>query len=267
MHLKLRSIGGKMAIIKKIQGFLVCCVMFNAISYAKDISANYIKETLLKTKSLCYENEIIEHLQEAKETNQNPVILAFQKNNVELAELLLRFRKIELSIGIETFDFPGYKFKKMDSESGEEEVVWLKQAPIRLVNQNEELYVSESKVNVEILKLLMKYDDQNIWTAEIHDIMQHAYQRCDLEGVLFCLQMSYDKPEIDLTSAISKPRYLIDPFLSEIQIDLSNPTHFYNDSQCPAKSPYLWDFRPDDNMMITEIKKQIQFIISEKSLV
>ena len=240
---------------------MACSFLLSTSSFATDLQENYIKESILISKDLHQEEKIIQHILDANEQDENPVVLAIQKDKIELAELMLIIRRIELSLGIETFDFPGYSFSRPYGNEGEEAIVWVKKSPITLLDENDrELCFSEAKIDIDILKLLMKYDDQNLWSSEIVEILRHAYQRCDLEGILFSLQLSWDNPNIDLGNAMSRPRYLVDPFLSDFPIDLRNPTHFYNNAEWPGSIPCIWDFRPDDNVIVREIKKQIQSI-------
>lgn len=209
------------------------------------------------------EDRIIEHIRESTDKHVNPVVLAIQKNDIELAELLLTIRRIELSLGIDTFSFPGYLFNRPYGELGEEAVVWMKRHQINLLNDQ---YFYEAKVDVEILRLLMKYDDKNLWTSEIRKIFSHAYQRCDLDGVLFCLQLSLDDLTLVIGDAISKPLFLVDPFLSEFPINLDDHSHFYDSSNWTS-TPCIWDCRPDDNVIVKEIKNRIQQIIFGHPLV
>lgn len=246
--------------VKKLKQLSIASALFlGAPAFAIDLPENYIQHSQLMSKELLNAEEIILHIQEANEQKVNPVVLAIQKDDIELAELLLTIRRIEISLGLESFEFPGYSFKRAYGGEGEEAVVWVKKSPITLISEMKmELSFSEAKVDVDLLKLLIKYDEKKLWTSEITHIMRHAYQRCDLEAILFCFQLSASETEIDFGDALSRPRYLVDPFLSEFAIDLKNPTHFYNNTQWPGAIPCIWDFRPDDNVIVREIKKQIQ---------
>lgn len=255
-----------MKIKNKFNLLLLSSLLVSGSSFATDISENYTAEISTISKDLHEEADVIQHLLEATEKNVNPVILAIQTNNFELAELLFMIRRIELALGIETFDFPGYKFKRPYGDNDEHAIVWVKQSPVTLLSENgRERYFSEAKIDLDVLKLLVKNDEQKLWVHEISDILKHAYQRCDLEGILFCLQLSSDYPDLDLEDSISKPRYLVDPFLFDFPIDLRNPTHFYNNSEWHNSIPCIWDYRPDDNVIIRELKKQIQNIVPQQN--
>jgi ankyrin repeat protein len=253
----------------KVNYLLVSGLLFCSASFAEqskihnlDFTKDYLSDSIKNARDLHDEEELLQIVQEALEQGANPIALAIKKDKVELAHHLLMIRKIDLALGLETFDFPGYRFTRPYGDSGEEAIVWVKKAPISLMNEkNEEVSFSEAKIDCDILKLLMKYDEQYLWHNEILEILYHAYQRCDLEGVLFCVQLASNLPNIDFKNEMTKPRYLIDPFLSDFPIDLTNPTHFYNDHGSPESVASIWDFRPDDNVIVSELKKQLQIII------
>lgn len=207
------------------------------------------------------EEQVIRHICEAEEAKINPIALAIQRNDLTMAELLLIVRKIEISLGIRSFEFPGYCFKKPFGRYGEEVLCWAKAVPVTLWNKrNEERIILESKIDVEVLKLLMKYDDEKLWKCEVRNIFSHAFHRCDLEGILFCFQLSWDNKEIDVGNAILKPKYLVDPFLSTFPINLEEHSHFYHKSPKSRIIPCIWESRDDDNKIVRKIKKQIQYI-------
>lgn len=246
----------------------LCLLFSSSLGASIDVSeptsklpASYKATALEMSINPTEEEKIIKHIQEAAEKNSNPVVFAIQKNDLELAELLLTLRRIELSFGIATFDFPGYQFNRPYGDSGEEAVIWMKRAQVNLLNSfGEERCFTEAKVDTGILKLLVKYDEKNLWKSEIRKILTHAYHRCDLEGILFCLQLPIEDLKIAFYEINTTPSYLVDPFLSEFPINLEDPTHFYIKTQSPTVLPCIWDFRSDDNAMVKEIKRQIQHI-------
>jgi len=102
---------------------MACSFLLITSSFAIDLPENYIKESILISKDLHQEEEIIQHIQDANEQDKNPVVLAIKKDKIELAELLLIIRRIELSLGIETFDFPGYSFSRPYGNEVEEAIL------------------------------------------------------------------------------------------------------------------------------------------------
>src|ERR1700722_12695578 len=96
--------------IIKIYTFLNCALLLSTTAFSIDLPNDYVQETFQNSKSLLNEKEVINHLQESQEKNENPVVLAIKKDNLELAELLLMIRRIEITLDIQTFEFPGYKF-------------------------------------------------------------------------------------------------------------------------------------------------------------
>ena len=120
--------------IIKIYTFLNCALLLSTTAFSIDLPNDYVQETFQNSKSLLNEKEVINHLQESQEKNENPVVLAIKKDNLELAELLLMIRRIEITLDIQTFEFPGYKFNRPYGELEEEAIVWVKKTPITLLN-------------------------------------------------------------------------------------------------------------------------------------
>jgi hypothetical protein len=218
--------------------------------------------------------KLIDHLLEASKKGINPIVLAFQKFDLELAETLFKMREQDLAMGKPAFDFPGYEFKRTWKGVSELQI-WLKRAPVTYLNNwGGKRYFTSNKVDLSALRLLMKYDREGRWYLVLGDIMLHAYQQCDLEALLFCIPLSRMSPPIanlevpaarnKIGSSMALPRYLMDPFLSDIPINLENPKHLYIHSHGhPASKnlPSIWDYRPEDNEYIRKLKGELQKLV------
>ena len=224
-------------------------------------------------------NKVTEHLLEAEVRGVDPIEFAFGKDDLELAETLFKIREHSLENGMPTWEFPGYRFSRRWQHQSWLPV-WLRIAPTTYLTKWGGKRISpNNKLDVEAMKLLMKYDKENLWYYEIGKIGQHAYQFCDLEGLYFCLIITRDHlPERPPTKfpneqvaakirigqiLLGPPRYLVDPFKSDFPIDLKNPAHFYSRSKpCQEQGELhaIWEYRPDDNEIVRSLKKQVQSV-------
>lgn len=272
--------------MKKTWKFLACiCVTLQSLIMSTLAASDYLEDEMgqfAKEASINFpmteedENKIFEHFQEALLNKTNPIQLAFEKKDLALAELLLKMRESDLKNGKAAFDFPGYEFKR-SWKCGTLDV-WMKPAPVTFLNKwGGERHFYLNKIDLEAVKLLMKYDQKGLWYMVIGDILRHAYQMCDLEAVLFCQPYIRQSPPTELFihpdflaaqnkigQATLLPRYLVDPFLVNFPVDIDNPKHFYSgsaNSRFKMELPSIWDYRPDDTKEIIKLKKEIQDIV------
>lgn len=201
----------------------------------------------------------------AMQQKKNPIEVAFQQLDLEVAEELFK-------TGL--FEHPGYNFSRTWKQGNLP--VWMKPAPVDYLNEwGGVRHFNHNKVDLDVLQLLMKYDPTKLWHHSFHEFMRHAFQQCDLEALDFLLAIYYpgDRPN-ELTGqdavlaagSMGPVRYLVDPFLCGFPVDINNPDHVFSGLQgkyCPNEigvwmGPSLWDYRPDDNEKVRELKTKIQ---------
>lgn len=155
--------------------------------------------------------------------------------------------------------------------------IWVKPFPVTYKNQwGGVRHFYHNKIDIDALKLLIKYDTGNLWYYDLGKMVRHAYFQCDLEGFLFLWQVvllgepklkhdehfhqEYRGAKSMIGQAITvPPRYLVDPFLSNFPIDLEDTNHF--NAYSVKGLPSIWDFRPDDNELVKSLKQQIQNLV------
>ena len=226
---------------------------FRCIDLARQYGSPDLNMLFIDKEILILEEKCRQHLIEANLKKMGPIELAFQKSELELAEYLFQTRERDLALNKETFEFPGYEFCTTPLTNP----VWQKPTPIKYKGGNG-IYVGMlNRVDCDALKTLMKFDMNNLWKKYIVDWMSRSYHLGDLETIAFLYPLA-KKANISIGFKQGEQRYLIDPFLSDIPIDLENPSHFYIPGLGRKIPPSLFEYRSDDNAHIKELKKQIQ---------
>ena len=204
-------------------------------------------------------------LMEAAAKKENPIVIAFQRFDLSIAEYLLQQRKEDLAANKLTFDFPGYNFTRIFTPRS---TTWLgspnniayKPVPIAVVNNWGVVeYRYEQRLDVETLNLLMKYDDQKQYKKNnsFQNWYINAYNHCDLETFLF-LEKIRRAESIPINTP--KASYLIDVFSGNVPFDQKNKQHFFNGMGFPPGN--IFEFRHDDNEKVRELKKQIKILMN-----
>jgi probable HAF family extracellular repeat protein len=238
---------------------------FRCIDLARQYSSPDLSMLFFNKNVLFIEEKCRQHIMEANIKNVSPIVLAFQKLDMELAEYLLQLRERDLVLKKPTFEFPGYEFVRSFMQDRYKPHVWGKPVPIKIKGGNG-TYV-EVRVDVESIKLLIKYDSSNTWKKYMPEWLSKSYHLGDLETINFLMHLA-KKSNIRIDYDQRGNRYLIDPFLSDIPIDRENPSHFYITgvyTKLYKTPPSLFEYRSDDNARIKELKRQIQELLNTNS--
>jgi hypothetical protein len=210
--------------------------------------------------------KLMQHFLDASRKKINPIELAFQKFDLDLAEEIFKIRQEDIRLGRPTFEFPGYDFKRQ--WKGGTLDVWMKSDKVKYLNKWGGIrYFTLNRIDTDAISLLMKYDEKGLWKEKLGFMTSMSYGACDQEGYLFCLKLF---PQIEVNTLAwkimqgelqKKPAYLVNPFLSDFPIDLNNPSHLSTATHPLAvgdNRSAIWDYRPEDNEKIRALKRELQ---------
>ncbi|MES2122409.1 MAG: ankyrin repeat domain-containing protein [Chlamydiota bacterium] len=198
---------------------------------------------------------------EAAAKKENPVVLALQQFDFQMAEYLLQMRNMDIDAGRTTFDFPGYNFSRIyipgHSQYGHPLPALYKPVLIEIVNNwgvVESRY--ESRIDLELISFLMKYDRAKEYRNHFDTIYGYAYSYCDLEVLLFL-----EKVRKSERIGVNTPRAsrFIDVFSGSVPFNQANKQHFFDGRGNPPGT--IFEFRNDDNEKVRELKKQYRALI------
>lgn len=228
---------------------------FRCIDLARQSGNSDLSLLFIDKGILVLEEKFRLHLIEANLKKIDPIELAFQKFDLELVEYLFQTRERALVLKKPTFEFPGYEFTRSFSQGNY--FVWTKPTPVKIKGGNGVYVDMLNRVDIDAIKILMKYDSKNIWQKYLVDWLSCSYHLGDLESIEFLYPLAKNV-KINVVFHQREQRYLVDPFLSNFPIDREDPSHFYIPGLGRNIPPSLFEYRSDDNALIRKFKRQIQ---------
>lgn len=231
---------------------------FRCIDLARQYGSSDLSMLFIDKNILMLEEGCRQLLIEANNKKIGPIELAFQKSDLELAEYLLQIRERDLVLKKPAPEFPGYEFTTLPQGNP----IWQKPTPIKMKGQNGVYTGTLNRIDCKAVKILMKYDSKNIWKKHVVEWLSQSYHLGDLETIAFLYPLAKKADVVFLGFKNGDQRYLIDPFLSEIPIDLEDPSLFYIPGLGRKIPPSLFEYRLDDNAQIKKLKKEIQELVN-----
>jgi prefoldin subunit 5 len=236
---------------------------FQCLNLARETGSPELIGLFIDKDVAIFEERVSQHFLEANLKKANPIELAFQKRDYALADHLLQMREQSLILKKQTFEFPGYEFHRsflVNNYPHGGYPAWQKLELIKRKGKEGIDMVPESRVDIEAVKVLMKYDSKNLWHKQIQEWIAKSYRSGDLEAIAFLYPLT-KTANIQVSFPNQDHRYLIDPFLSNVPLNLEDSSHIYtpparhvNGSQPPS----LFDLRAHDNPKTKELKNQIK---------
>lgn len=220
------------------------------------------------------DRRMIEHIQEASLEKTDPIEFAFLKRDLQIAEQLFEKRESDLVAGRPTYKFPGYEFRNNTGKNYPGlSPVWQRLSPvIHFIKDDVPRRIPFTKVDIEAIALLRRYDKENLWCKVFPDMLGWAVKYCDLEAILYLYPLR-NHPGVNqgkANQALSPVGfcYIVDPFLIDFPFNPENRSHCRQGNRCnPSYVEGVLNMfrnRPDDTPAIRHIKMQLREVMHDR---